>query len=119
MREIKFRALTTYGNEFVYGDLNQKPIHYDCQIIENGVVHHSVKRSSIGQFTGLKDKNGIDIYEDDVIHLGDSNIKYQVTFKNGYFGGKQIGNESMIGLFFWLKNIEIIGNIYQNPELLK
>jgi uncharacterized phage protein (TIGR01671 family) len=69
-------------------------------------------------YTGLKDKNGKEIYEGDVFNLGDIRINYEVSFKDDYYGGRQIGNKSRVGLSHWIEKIEIIGNIYENPELL-
>jgi len=71
------------------------------------------------QFTGLTDKNGKDIYEGDIYTQGDKDIKYKVIFVDGQFVGNQIGNKSLAGLCHWIDRIEVIGNIYENPELLE
>jgi len=71
------------------------------------------------QFTGLYDKNGKEIYEGDIVsYFG---LKYEVLFKNGAFGWMEDGafysfnemDRSEVNKF------EIIGNIYENPELLE
>ena len=71
------------------------------------------------QFTGLKDKKGVEIYEGDVYIMGDNNIKYLVVWHDSGFIGNQIGNSSYAGLEHWKDCISIIGNIHENPELIK
>ena len=44
----------------------------------------------------------------------DSNIKYEVMFKEGAFVGKQLGNKSTAGLSHWIDRIEVVGNIHEN-----
>ncbi|PAE70586.1 YopX family protein [Bacillus licheniformis] len=69
-------------------------------------------------FTGLN-KNGREIYEGDVYHQGDTNILYVVEYKGASFVGKQIRSSSYAGLEHWKDRIEVIGNIYENPDLLE
>lgn len=75
------------------------------------------------QYTGLKDKNGKEIYEGDIL-LYDSNSKTSVFYKNGAFV-RSYGNSNMYLLYDsfiedgCLYNYEVIGNIYENPELLE
>ncbi len=113
-REIKFRA-------FVHGEM-----FYPTGTEREGYtglpsreLYHKFYDNELMQFTGLKDKNGKEIYEGDIFSLGDLNILYVCDFDNGYFGGMQHGNKSRVGLAYWESNIEVIGNIYENPELLK
>lgn len=84
MNKIKFRAKTKAHKHWVYGDLNQHPIHYDCQIIEDGVIHYSVDRDTVGQFTSFTDANGADIYDGDLLKSFSNGIThYEVRIENG------------------------------------
>ena len=109
----------------MYGSLvvseNIKPaIYYE---VGNGLVKQLdwcyVNPDTIGQYTGLKDKNGKKIFEGDIISLGDPNIKYLTMWRNAGFAAKQIGASSYIGLTYWASDIEVLGNIIDNPELMK
>ena len=128
-REIKFRALTIANNIMVYGDLlccnnGERRIMFDNSgtDIEDNIF--DVQPSTVGQFTGLTDKNGVEIYEWDVI-----NHRYSEKGKNDYIiWDKNIMSFCLNDMSYenwandeWYNtlNLEILGNIYQNPELLK
>lgn len=140
MREILFRAKRTTKNEFAYGSL------YVCGRkdgkceIENYNRDMNIERfayavipETVGQYTGLTDKNGKKIFEGDIVHLyGDEHslsrykgIDYNalVIFKDGGFCAID-GTEDDYAVRrynFVSQNLycEVIGNIYDNPELLK
>lgn len=75
--------------------------------------------AKILQHTGLKDKHGTRIVEGDVYHQGDPRITYTVVWHDSGFIGKQNGSSSYAGLSHWQERIEVVGNIYENPELLE
>lgn len=126
MREIKFRAWELYGHgQWVFGYLSRK---WDNWFItdDNGSAT-LIDINSIGQLTGLKDKNGREIYEGDIAtgELGANNQKYigvcEFSKKMGgfIFGNKKTNSYSRSTVTVGrLKRIEVIGNIYENPELL-
>lgn len=151
-RKIKFRGKRVDNGEWVVGDLNQREennffITYQHEgiwdIIEGG---HEVIPETVGQFTGLTDKNGKEIFEGDIVlfhatttptlHKGycqDPYRKGQVFFVNNLESGWTLTDPKGMGskipnqtchvhnYEFWNnhRSFEIIGNIHDNPELLK
>ncbi len=118
MREILFRGQTDKG-EWVQGDL--------FQVFDDGFfIHdrrcHSVKviPETIGQYTGLTDKNGTKIFEGDIVDILTENEEIGVVAYND--GGFLVEADSFCVTFQDNINgtdVEIIGNIHDNPELLK
>ena len=82
---------------------------------------YEFKNVEFMQYTGLKDKRGKEIYEGDIIRLKKGN--FPVFFILGMFmtgdDGKTIDNISLALLNHLNNEIDVIGNVYENPELLK
>ena len=132
MREVEFKAKRKDNGEWVYGSLEH--ITETCkgeedvqkcdiyQIITYDGIGFDIIPETIGQYTGLKDKNGKKIFEGDIVK--DQYCIYEVVYDgNGYYVEvnrllKECGTEE--GILYDLsdyKDLEVIGNIYDNPEL--
>lgn len=135
MRQIKFRGKDIETGEWIYGHFFQRLGHYPA-IVEprprDGKVMYyeiAVEDNTVGQSTGLLDKNGKEIYEGDILEY----TKYDwtrillVEYKFGAFGYTYLdefhalsGNPNFsFGTFGEDADFEIVGNIHDNPELLK
>lgn len=134
MREIKFRGLSANG-EWRYGDLSNdiknSTAYYNefSQRICWEYSNQPVKNGTVGQYTGLKDENGTEIYEGDLFISWGGKIFVIVwlDYKAGLYAVDynewetyRNGGEAPIDVD-WIDNIwdlKVIGNIYENPELL-
>jgi uncharacterized phage protein (TIGR01671 family) len=122
-RDILFRGIN-FQKEWVYGDLFHSYANDDIAIAyyregSKTPTFDAIFPESFGQYTGLTDKNGVKIFEGDIISLGEPNIKYLTMWRNDGFCAKQIGTSSYIGLTYWASDIEVLGNVIDNPELMK
>ena len=124
-REILFKAKSIEPSTFGMWFEGSLMVCGACRYIlpENpltpiGLLKHRINPKTAGQFTGMTDKNGKRIFEGDVYSMGEKNILYVVIFDKSQFIGKQVRNRSLAGLEYWKSDIEIIGNIHDNPELL-
>ena len=107
MREILFRGKDIISGEWITGFL------VDAQHIGCWVEANPVRPETVGQFTGLTDKNGTKIFEGDIIKLEQSGKCYEVKYKSVCF---------CIGINWAISHepdCEVIGNIHDNPELLE
>ena len=132
MREILFRGKRTDNGEWVYGYytnaryyLNEKEMHIifepDVEVFPHCEFagYEEVIPETVGQYTGLTDRNGKKIFEGDIVKMRAYGVGYHCTsvyFRDGKF--------AVDGTQYHFKNIcsnsvEVIGNIYDNPELLE
>ena len=135
-RTIKFRGKRETDGEWIYGDFfRNRGLSFISTdgIVENPLAtwrDYNVRPETVGQFTGLYDKNGYEIYEGDIMMCvgkreDNKGRKYlrEVSFKNGSFCMKApeynvdsyFYNHMVNGELYW----EVVGNIYENKELLE
>ena len=128
MREILFRGKRLSNNKWMFGSLLCYPDgdKYICSGDFNGRHnHYHVDPETVGQFTGLLDKNGNKIFEDDILKDDWGKIfKVFFTTKSCSFMVRceHSPNEWETGDYrlgeAWCSTIRIIGNIHDNPELI-
>lgn len=123
MRAIKFRGFNRKNNQWLTGFyLQNRGAHFVCSDeFAQGKLwdDYEVNPETVGQYTGLNDKNGKEIYEGDIITHGSKRILYTVVWNDTGLTAKQNGSSSYAGLTYWQPNIEVLGNIHDNPELIK
>ena len=129
-REIKYRGLKTFqifngetNSVWIYGFYLKRGTYGDpgpqahIFVYENGYEGYRVDAKTIGQFTGLSDSTDKEIYEDDIISLGDGRVGVI-----GFHGGCFVINfcsgtrQALYDVQNW--NMTILGNRFENPELL-
>lgn len=140
MREILFRGKTITSKEWIYGDLLQYA--GGAQIWENteqGKFNAQIIPETVGQYTGLRDKNSTRIFEGDILKMSFGKDTLYATVNFGEYNQPDKILRSHLGFYFDFVNtdncesfrkdvgywtgrtfleIEVIGNIHDNPELL-
>lgn len=117
-REILFRGKLKKSNKFIYGlpTCDFSYIFNSSQV--DSCDNYEVIPETIGQFTGMIDKNGTKIFEGDIIKWIDSDGNNRIDKVWYHNGGFVLCNiEHHIGNYIH-NYIEVIGNIYDNPELI-
>ena len=122
MRQIKFRAKKDDMSNFcwVYGMLvyneSQDPRIQD-ENCENKHLFTTCVKGTEGQYTGLKDKNGKEIYEGDIITNRDGT--WEVEYIEDFASFHMVAGNEMQSLNMCCRSNKVIGNIYENKELIK
>lgn len=144
MREIEFRGKRIEDDKWIYGYYWYVEEHY-ANPIENKIhfiksknngIDYGIDIETLGQYTGLKDKNGTKIFEGDVFEEERDEIRGVVVFENGAFKIKWYGIKTVLKEYgyddggwgeietesfdmYYVDKMEVIGNIHDNPELLE
>ena len=138
MRPIKFRGKRVDTDEWTFGSLvechngRMGIVSMTKYCEENGIeaLIDEVSTETVCQYTGLKDKNGKEIWEGDIVKaplldpifgdvLSDAFDNVEIAFNNGSFVVAYYKGRHNIYLQDLHSMVEVIGNIYDNPELLK
>lgn len=121
-REIKFRA---WDGTKMYDKVSALyPLYFNNGKypirVDDGPKDFPITALSIMQYTGLKDKNGAEIYEGDIVafiddyFLNKGAVEYDAENWSYYFTNRHVVDMDEIDI----SQVEVIGNIYENPELL-
>lgn len=126
MRKIRFRGRLILPHTWVYGGIvieGENAIIYPDET--NGEVGLYIEPDTVGQYTGVNDDNGEEIYEGDILKAKDifgNEFECVVVFDNNYhhaFGLRDICRSWYHFNFREIESMTIIGNIHDNPELFE
>ena len=128
LRTLKFRGYNKKRGIWLYGNyiLNRGAHFIAPKEFADGKTweDYEVEPKTIGQFTGLTDKNDKEIYEGDIIQSESEEFVYQVVFNETRFASFGLKREQDMFLHYFGEALEaedckVIGNVFDNPELLK
>ena len=138
MREILFRGKRAGNGEWIFGSIVHQTDYYGdrCDrwfILEGDATNDydidypiEVQKETVGQYTGLTDKNGARIFEGDIVsgHLDDlfpeDESRYEITWIDyGWHLTNLDGTVDTAEQDWVNQNFEVIGNIHDNPELME
>lgn len=123
MREILFRGKSVTDGRWIFGDLSNYGDYRAITTTRGFSIIDSceVIPETVGQYTGLKDVHGTRIFEGDVVKS--IAAWYVVEFENGGYGLRPFGKGKLIPIMgrgnFNENEVEVIGNVYDNQELLE
>lgn len=127
MRTIKFRGKRLDNDQWMYGYVLHCDLYTDIWTDEEGFEREEVDPDTVGQFTGLYDKNGKEIYEGDILEYKDpingKTYRRKVVFHDAAFC-QEIDLGTPKPEYNPIRNHDltvwsVVGNIHDNPELLK
>lgn len=124
LERIKCRAKDKFTDRWVYGFPRKTPL--GNWVIYNGERRYCIIPETLGQYTGLRDKNGKEIYEGDILSTDLAKSVCEVIFRNGCFVLRlNDGGEDFYDILSPLeddvtqtKYHSVVGNIFDNPNLL-
>lgn len=135
MREIKFRGRRLDNGEWVYGFvfMQDGKAYIITDLTPCGFIKHEVDPATVGLSTGMKDKNGREVYEGDIInwlmyrmdrkgYIEEGRVEFRTNEQATVVINKlttRDGRESVRNILNCSNDLKVVGNIHDNPELLK